>query len=61
MNVGVRVRRAIMQDEPCCARARGANLLIQILVSPFFQARGFCLRQIRLLPELSLRQVDRFL
>ena len=61
MDVGIRVRRSIMEDEFLCAGARLLNLLVELHVRPLFQAGGFGLRQVGLLRELRLRQIDRFL
>ena len=59
MNVRVRVWWAIVQDEFWGAGAGRLNLLVQLHIGPFFQARGFGLWQIRFLRELRFRQIDR--
>ncbi len=58
MNVRVRVRRAIVQDELRCAGTRAANLLVKIHLGPFLQAGRLGLWQVGLLREFGLRQVD---
>ena len=58
VNVGVCVRRAIVQDELPGAGARFANLFVELHLRPLFQTRGLVLRQVCLLREPSLRQIN---
>ena len=60
MNVGVRVRRPVVQDELFSAGAGTADLLVKFHLGPLFQTRRLALRQVSLLREFGLRQVDGF-
>src|SRR6266851_3300994 len=61
MYVGIRIRRAVVENEFLSARAPLANLFIELHLSPFLQTGGLSLRQVRLLREFGLRQIDGFL
>ena len=60
MDVGVGVGGTIVQDKFFGAGARFANQVVEFHLGPLLETRGFALRQVRLLGEPGLRQVDGF-
>src|SRR6185437_9279594 len=58
VDVGVRVRRAVVHDELRAAFGGAANQAVKIELIPLFQPRWFGLRKIGFLRESGLRQVD---
>ena len=59
VDVAVRVRRAVVQDELFAATARGADLLVDLLVLPFLDPRRLALGQVAAHRERRVEQVDR--
>src|SRR5438067_2383097 len=58
MDISVVGWRAVVQNEFLGARARLANLIVQIQVGPLLQTCRLALWQIRLLREFGFRQID---
>src|SRR6478672_13893221 len=58
MDVGIGIRRTVVEDELFSAGASSANELIQIQLFPFFQTGWFSLCKVGLLRKASLRQID---
>ena len=61
MNVGIGIRRAVVEDEFVAAFACLDDLLIQPHFRPFLQTRGLALAEIRLLRKIGPGQVNCFL
>ena len=61
MDIGIRIRWAVVKDEVFSAGASLSNQRVEIRLGPFFQARRFGLRQVRLLRKLRLWQIYRLL